>query len=364
MDRQVSFGSGDDAFSEDFAEELATEFEFAQQGDHPAPANLPIKLIVQIPCFNEEETLPRVLADIPREIDGVDCIEVQVIDDGSSDRTVEVAQANGVQHIVRNKSNKGLARSFQAGINNAVSQGADIIVNTDGDHQYPGRHIADLVRPIIEGRADVVIGDRNPSENPEFSALKRSLQKVGSAVVENLSGIEVGDAVSGFRAYSRDAALKINVMTSFSYTTETLIHAGRSGLTVEFVPIKTNSATRPSRLFKSMQSFLRRQVVSILRSYFMYRSLSAFMTLGLVMAAIGLIPILRFVYFFAIGQGDGNIQSLVIGSMLAGLGYITFVIAFLSDSIATNRRISEECLERLRRMEAQSGKHVSNGENR
>jgi len=349
MDRQASFGSGDEAFSADFEEEFASEYELARQ----AVRRGPVKLIVQIPCYNEEETLPRVLADIPREIEGVDIIEVQVIDDGSTDQTVEVAHAHGVDHIIRNKSNKGLARTFQAGINNAIAEGADIIVNTDGDHQYPGRYIADLVRPIIEGRADVVIGDRNPSENPEFSRLKRSLQKVGTAVVENLSGIEVGDAVSGFRAYSRDAALKINVMTSFSYTTETLIHAGQNGLTVAFVPVETNSATRPSRLFKSMRSFLRRQVVSILRSYFMYRSLYAFMTLGLVTAAIGLIPILRFLYFFAIGEGEGKIQSLVIGSLFVGLGYITVVIAFLSDSIATNRRISEECLERLRRMEAQ-----------
>jgi glycosyltransferase involved in cell wall biosynthesis len=349
MDRQAAFGSGDEAHCADLAEEFAD----AQESVRQALRRNPIKLIVQIPCYNEEETLPRVLADIPRAIEGVDCIEVQVIDDGSTDRTVEVAQAHGVDHIVRNKSNKGLARTFQAGINNAIDQGADIIVNTDGDHQYPGRHIADLVRPIIEGRADVVIGDRNPGANPEFSPLKRSLQKVGTRVVANLSGIAVGDAVSGFRAYSRDAALKINVMTSFSYTTETLIHAGQNGLTVAFVPVETNSATRPSRLFKSMRSFLRRQVISILRSYFMYRSLYAFMTLGLMMAAIGLVPILRFLYFFAIGEGEGKIQSLVIGSMFVGLGYITFVIAFLSDAIATNRRISEECLERLRRMEAQ-----------
>jgi glycosyltransferase involved in cell wall biosynthesis len=349
MDRQPSFGSGEESFSGDFDEDFAAGHEEVVL---PAPSRAPVKLIVQIPCYNEEETLPRVIADIPREIEGVGVIEVQVIDDGSTDRTVEVAQALGVRHIVRNKTNKGLARSFQAGINNAIAQGADIVVNTDGDHQYPGRHIADLVRPIVEGRADVVIGDRNPSANPEFSALKRKLQKLGSAVVENLSGIEVGDAVSGFRAYSREAALKINVMTSFSYTTETLIHAGQNGLTVAFVPVETNSATRPSRLFTSMRSFLRRQVVTILRSWFMYRSLYAFMTLGLVTAAIGMVPILRFLYFFAIGEGEGKVQSLIIGSLFVGLGYISFVIAFLSDAIATNRRLSEECLERLRRIES------------
>lgn len=309
------------------------------------------KLIIQIPCFNEEETLPRVLEDLPREIQGIRCIEVQIIDDGSTDGTVEIARSFGVDYVVSNKSNKGLARSFQAGINHALAEGADIIVNTDGDHQYPGRFIADLVRPIIEGRADVVIGDRNPGENPEFSPVKRSLQKIGTRVVRNLSGLEVSDAVSGFRAYSRDAALKINVMTRFSYTTETLIHAGQTGLTVMSVPIETNSATRPSRLFTSMTGFLRKQVVSILRSYFMYRSLSAFLMLGVFMAVIGFVPILRFLYFYVIGEGDGKIQSLVIGSMFVGLGYITMVIAFLSDAIATNRRLVEEALERLRKMD-------------
>ncbi|MEZ5744005.1 MAG: glycosyltransferase family 2 protein [Sphingomonadaceae bacterium] len=321
-----------------------------------APAREGLRLIVQIPCFNEEDSLKAVLDDMPREIPGVSSIEVQIIDDGSTDRTVEVALANGVDHIVRNKSNKGLARTFQAGINNALAQGADIIVNTDGDHQYPGRYIVDLVKPIVEGRADVVIGDRNPSENPEFSVLKRKLQKVGTAVVENLSGIEVSDAVSGFRAYSREAALKINVMTSFSYTTETLIHAGQNGLTVVAVPVETNSATRPSRLFKSMGSFLRKQVVTILRSYFMYRPLNAFLTLGIAASLIGMVPILRFLYFFMIGEGDGKVQSLVIGSLFVSMGYITTVIAFLSDAIATNRRISEECLERLRKIDAESAR--------
>ena len=311
-----------------------------------------VRLIIQIPCYNEEETLPRVLADMPRAIDGVDTIEIQIVDDGSSDRTVEVARAHGVHHIVRNKGNKGLARSFQAGLNHAIAQGADIIVNTDGDHQYPGRYIADLVRPIVEGRADVVVGDRNPGANPEFSPLKRFLQRFGTRVVRNLSGVDIADAVSGFRAYSREAALKINVMTKFSYTTETLIHAGQNGLTVHSVPIETNPATRPSRLFTSMTGFLRKQVVTILRSVFMYRPLSAFLTLGLVMTAIGVIPILRFAYYFLIGAGDGKVQSLIIGSLFVSVGYITSVIAFLSDAIATNRRISEECLERLRKLDA------------
>jgi glycosyltransferase involved in cell wall biosynthesis len=312
-----------------------------------------LKLVIQIPCYNEEDTLARVLEDLPRAIAGIETIEVQVIDDGSRDRTVEVALANGVHHVVRNRGNKGLAHTFQAGINNAIAQGADIIVNTDGDHQYPGRYIADLVRPIVEGRADVVVGDRRPGDNQEFSGLKRFLQRFGTRVVRHLSGVEtVTDAVSGFRAYSRAAALKINVMTRFSYTTETLIHAGQSGLTVLSVPVETNSATRPSRLFTSMSAFLRKQVVTILRSFFMYRPLSAFLTLGLVMTALGMIPILRFVWFYAMGEGDGHVQSLVIGSLFVSVGYVTAVIAFLSDAIATNRRLTEECLERLRKMDA------------
>ena len=312
-----------------------------------------LKLVIQLPCYNEEATLARVLDDLPREIDGIETVEFQIIDDGSSDRTVEVALANGVHHIVRNRGNKGLARTFQAGINNAIAEGADIIVNTDGDHQYPGRYIADLVRPIVEGRADVVVGDRNPGVNPEFSGLKRFLLRFGTRVVRHLSGVEsVSDAVSGFRAYSRAAALKINVMTKFSYTTETLIHAGQSGLTVLSVPVETNSATRPSRLFTSMSAFLRMQVATILRSFFMYRSLSAFLSLGLAMTAIGLVPILRFVWFYAIGEGEGHVQSLIIGSLFVSVGYINAVIAFLSDAIATNRRLTEECLERLRKIDA------------
>ncbi len=312
-----------------------------------------LKLVIQLPCYNEEATLARVLDDLPREIDGIETVEFQIIDDGSSDRTVEVALANGVHHIVRNRGNKGLARTFQAGINNAIAEGADIIVNTDGDHQYPGRYIADLVRPIVEGRADVVVGDRNPGVNPEFSGLKRFLLRFGTRVVRHLSGVEsVSDAVSGFRAYSRAAALKINAMTKFSYTTETLIHAGQSGLTVLSVPVETNSATRPSRLFTSMSAFLRMQVATILRSFFMYRSLSAFLSLGLAMTAIGLVPILRFVWFYAIGEGEGHVQSLIIGSLFVSVGYITAVIAFLSDAIATNRRLTEECLERLRKIDA------------
>ena len=321
-----------------------------------------MKLIIQIPCYNEEETLPDVVAAIPRSIEGIDEIELLVIDDGSSDKTVEIAKSCGVHHIIRNIGNKGLARSFQAGMEAALKKGADIIVNTDGDNQYCGASIPALVQPIIEKRADIVVGDRNPGANPEFSLPKRFLQRFGSSVVRNLSKTTVTDAVSGFRAYSRDAALSINVMTSFSYTTETLIHAGQHGLVIKSVPVETNPSTRPSRLAGSMLGFLRKQGVTILRSYFMYRSLNAFLMAGLIMIAIGILPILRFLYFYAIGEGDGKVQSLILGSMFLLAGYITVVIAFLSDALATNRRLTESVLQRVRRIEQNQQEFRSDGQ--
>ncbi|WP_299410258.1 glycosyltransferase family 2 protein [uncultured Roseobacter sp.] len=310
-----------------------------------------MKLIIQIPCLNEEETLPAVLRDLPTTIPGIDIIETQIIDDGSTDHTVAVAQELGVTYIVRNKTNKGLARSFQKGIEHALLRGADIIVNTDGDNQYDGNSIPDLVKPIVEDRADIVLGDRDTASNMEFSALKRRLQAVGSSVVQRMAGIEVTDAVSGFRAYSREAAFSINVMTTFSYTTETLIHAGQMGLTIVSVPVGTNSKTRPSRLFSSMSSFIKKQALTILRSYVMYRSLNAFSTLGAVMIVIGIVPIIRFLYFYFIGEGGGNIQSLILGSMFLLAGYLTLVLALLSDTIATNRRLIEATLRRVRHLE-------------
>ncbi|MTI45583.1 glycosyltransferase involved in cell wall biosynthesis [Roseibium hamelinense] len=310
-----------------------------------------MKLIVQIPCLNEEANIASVVKDIPSEIPGIDIIEIQVIDDGSTDRTVEIARELGVTHIVENDVNKGLAKSFQLGIEHALRNGADIIVNTDGDNQYCGASIPDLVRPILDRRADIVVGDRKPGANPEFSFLKRQLQKLGSFVVQKLSGLVVADAVSGFRAYSREAALTINVMTTFSYTTETLIHAGQHGLSVLSVPVATNSETRPSRLSTSMIGFLYKQTITILRSFFMYRSLSAFLFMGGLMILIGLLPVARFLYFYSIGDGEGRIQSLVLGSMFLLAGYMTVVVAFLSDAIATNRRLTENVLRRLRSQE-------------
>lgn len=310
-----------------------------------------LKLIVQIPCHNEAATLSAVVAGIPRTIAGVDRVEVLVIDDGSTDGTAEIARAAGADHVVQNVGRLGLARSFRRGLDTALRLGADIIVNTDGDHQYDGASIPALIRPILDRSADVVVGDRNPGDAAAFSPMKRRLQRMGSAVVSTLSGLKIGDAVSGFRAYSREAAMGTIVHSPFSYTTETLVQAGHRGLVVASVPIRTNAVTRPSRLARSMTVFLRKQAITILRSYLLYRPLRVFGTLGLVVSAIGAIPIARFLFFWATGDGDGHVQSLVLGSTLIMLGYGTLLIALLSDTVATNRRLLEATLERIRHVE-------------
>ena len=309
------------------------------------------KLIIQIPCYNEEQTLPAVLAGIPERIEGIDVIETLVIDDGSHDRTVEVARKLGVTHIVEQRRNRGLARGFQRGIDEALKRGADIIVNTDGDNQYDGSSIPDLVAPILAGSADIVVGDRGAGSRKDFSLAKRFLQRFGSWTVRQLASVEVSDAVSGFRAYTREAALTINVMTNFSYTTETLIHASQHGYTIASVPVATNPQTRPSRLFKSIPSFVSKQAITIVRSFVMYRSLRAFVGLGLVMLLIGMIPVVRFLYYYAIGEGDGKIQSLILGGVFLLAGYLTTVLALLSDVVATNRKLIEQVLEKVRRIE-------------
>ncbi|MDV7143716.1 glycosyltransferase family 2 protein [Tropicimonas sp. TH_r6] len=310
-----------------------------------------LKLIVQVPCYNEETTLPQTIADIPRSIPGIGVVEVLVIDDGSTDNTTAVARRCGADHVLRQTSNKGLATNFQTGIEYALAAGADIIVNTDGDNQYWGGSIPELVRPIVDKRAEIVLGDRKPGENTEFTRSKRNLQRLGSFVVRSMAGIDVDDAVSGFRAYSREAAMTINVMTPFSYTVETLIHAGQQGFTVCSVPVRTNPSTRPSRLFRSNIQFIRKQLATLLRSTVMYRPLSAFLVLGGFMLLIGAIPVIRFLYFYFGGDGEGHIQSLVLGGVFLLAGYFTVVVAFLSDTIATNRRLTEATLLRLRRLE-------------
>ena len=318
------------------------------------------KLIVQIPCYNEQDTLAATVADIPRKIDLVDQVEILIIDDGSTDETIRTAQECGVDHIVRNRSNKGLARSFSNGLDACLKLGADVIVNTDGDNQYSGASIPDLIRPVLEGKADIVVGDRGTSDIEHFSPLKKRLQKLGSAAVRRLSGLEVADAVSGFRAYSRDAALQTNVVSSFSYTVETLIQAGNKGMTVWSVPVKTNAQTRESRLAKSMPSFIRKQVLTMIRSYASYRALRFFSLIGLILIAIGVIPIFRFLVLFMMGEGQGNIQSLVLGGVMVLMGMITFAVALLADAVAVNRHLLEQTLEAVRRAELDAAKPAKN----
>lgn len=313
-----------------------------------------VKLIVQIPCYNEEYTLPETLADIPRQISGVDVVEILIIDDGSTDRTVEVARQLGVEHIVINKRNMGLARSFRRGIDACLRAGADIIVNTDGDNQYFGQDIPLLIGPIVNRRADIVIGDRQTDKIPHFSRGKKFLQWLGSGVVRKLAGIWVPDTVSGFRAFSREAAIRLNIVSPFSYTIETVIQAGQRRLAVTSVPIRTNPKTRESRLFKSIPQFVKNSLSTMVRMYTMYQPLVVFCYLGLALTVIGLLPILRFIYLYFTEGGAGHVQSLVLGGVLLLMGFLTFLVGVVADLISFNRQLIEMTLEGVRRLELQS----------
>lgn len=310
-----------------------------------------MKLIVQIPCYNEEETLPQTIAGIPSAIDGIDEIEILIIDDGSSDRTSEVAAQLGVSHVIQNKKNRGLARTFRRGLDACLRAGADIIVNTDGDNQYSGEDIGELVKPILDGKADIVIGDRQTDSVKHFSRFKRSLQRLGSGVVRRLAGVDVPDAVSGFRAFSRTAAIRTNIVSSFSYTIETVIQAGNKDMAVVSVPIRTNPKTRESRLFKSIPSFIERQISTIIRMYAMYKPLRAFFFLGTLLTLLGLIPIIRFLYFFLAGDGGGHVQSLVLGGVLLLMGFMAYLAGLVADLISFNRQLLEMALEKIRVIE-------------
>lgn len=314
-----------------------------------------MKLIIQIPAYNEEATLPEVLRDLPHSIPGVDQLAVLVIDDGSSDRTAEVAAALGVQHIVRHTSNKGLAAGFQTGLDAALRLGADIIVNTDADNQYPGDQIPALIAPILARRADIVIGDRQTHAIEHFSPQKRILQSIGSWVVRRASNTEVPDSVSGFRALSREAALRIFVTTEFSYTVENLIQAGKRRLTVAHVPIRTNE-TRPSRLHSGNWNFVKRQASTIVRTYATYEPLKTFSYIAAPFLVLGIVFLLRAAYVF-FGRRylpdfeAENLQSLTLGTGFLVLGFIVFLIGLVADRVGGNRRMLEELLYRVRRGE-------------
>jgi len=313
-----------------------------------------LKLIIQIPCLNEEHTLPDTIRDIPREIEGIDKLEILVIDDGSTDRTVDVAKKLNVDHIVQNKNNRGLARTFRIGLDECLRQGADIIVNTDGDNQYAGQDIPKLIQPILDGKADIVVGDRQTQEVHHFSLIKKILQKIGSHIVRQLSETDLPDAVCGFRAISRNAALQLNIISPFSYTIEMIIQAGKKHMAITHVPVKTNPKTRESRLFKSVPKFIERQLVSMIRMYSMYQPLRVFFYMGLALTILGAFPVLRFLYYYFSGDGAGHIQSLILGGVFLIIGFITLMIGLVADLISFNRQLIEIGLEKIRRIELNS----------
>lgn len=310
-----------------------------------------MKLIIQIPCYNEAQTLPQTVADIPRSIEGIDQVEILIIDDGSTDKTIEVAKKIGVDHIVRNSKNRGLARTFKAGIDACLRLGADIIVNTDGDNQYMGQDIPKLIEPILENNADIVVGDRQTDKVAHFSASKKKMQKLGSLVVRQLSETSVPDTVSGFRAFKRDAAMQMNIVSPFSYTIETVIQAGKKHLAVESVPIRTNPKTRESRLFKSIPSFIKNQMATIIRMYTMYQPMRVFFAIGAALIFFGIVPSIRFLYFYLAGAGGGHIQSLIFAAIMFIVGFQVLMIGLVADVIGFNRKLIEETLYRVRRIE-------------
>ncbi len=310
-----------------------------------------MKLIIQIPCYNEAETLEIALNDLPRHIDGIDEIEYLIINDGSKDNTVEVARNWGVNHIVHFKRNKGLAHGFMAGIDACLRNGADIIVNTDADNQYVADDIEKLVRPILEGKTDIVIGERPINQTAHFSPLKKKLQNFGSWVVRKASNSDIPDAPSGFRAFSRDAAMRLNVTNEYTYTLETIVQAGRNKIAQTSVPIRTNGELRPSRLFNSMMGYVKKSMVTILRAYLMYSPLRTFTVLSLVPFLIGLGIDIRYLVLLFMGQGGGHLQSLILGSTLIMLGAIIFVIGLLADLMAKNRKLLEDIQYHVRKMD-------------
>ena len=310
-----------------------------------------MKLIVQIPCYNEEHTLPLTVRNIPHTIDGVDHVEIMVIDDGSTDKTSAIAKEIGVDHIFKSSCNKGLAQTFLTGLDACLRLQADIIVNTDGDNQYRGQDIPKLITPILKGEADIVIGDRQTDNISHFSPTKKKMQKIGSYVVRSISKTNVPDAVSGFRAFSRKAAMQINIVSSFSYTIETVIQAGKKHLAIANVPIGTNPKTRESRLVKSIPGFIVRSLATMIRMYTMYQPLKVFFCIGCLFLIGGLIPSIRFLFYYFIGQGGGHIQSLILAAILYIFGFQILMMGIVTDVISFNRKLLEETLLRVRHIE-------------
>jgi glycosyltransferase involved in cell wall biosynthesis len=309
------------------------------------------KLIIQIPCLNEAATLPATLRDLPRHIPGIDAIEVLVIDDGSTDGTVEVARANGVGHIISLRNRRGLASAFTAGIDAALKLGADFIVNTDGDNQYAGEDIRTLVAPLVSGEADVVIGDRNLAALENLSWTRKRLQHLGSWVVRQVSNTQVPDTTSGFRAYTREAALRMNIVSDFTYTLESIIQAGKKRMAIAHVPIRSNPKTRPSRLFDSVWTYVKRSASTIVRIYTMYEPFKVFTSIGSLTFAAGFAISLRFLYFYFNNDGQGHLQSLLLAAVLMIVGFQVMLIGLVADVISANRKLLEDLLYRVRSME-------------
>ncbi len=310
-----------------------------------------MKLIIQIPCYNEAETLEVALNDLPKHIDGIDTIEYLIINDGSKDNTVEVAKRWGVHYVVNFRRNKGLAKGFMAGLDACLRNGADIIVNTDADNQYCGDDIEKLVRPILEGKTDIVIGERPIDQTEHFSPLKKKLQHFGSWVVRKASNSDIPDAPSGFRAYSREAAMRLNVVNEYTYTLETIVQAGRDKIAMTSVPIRTNGELRPSRLFSSMFGYVKKSMLTIIRAFMMYKPLRFFTILGAIPLVLGVLLGVRFLLFLFQGAGGGHVQSLILASLLIMIGIQTVIVGLQADVIAANRKILEDIQYHVRKMD-------------
>ena len=315
-----------------------------------------MKLIIQIPCYNEAQTLPITLAELPRQVEGFDSVQWLVVNDGSTDATVEVAREHGVDHIVNLINNQGLAKAFIAGLDACVKLGADVIVNTDADNQYNAEDIVKLVEPILQGKADYVIGARPIEQIAHFSPLKKVLQNLGSRAVRIVSKTDIPDAPSGFRAVSRDGAIRLNVFNEYTYTLETIIQAGQKNMALCSVPVRVNKNLRPSRLIKNVFSYVNKSIVTIFRIFVTYKPFRFFMTIGLILFGVGVVLGLRYIYFVFTGSGRGHIQSVILCGALLAMGFQTMLIAFMADLLSVNRKLLEDLQYRIRKKETQQSK--------